>query len=81
MPSPALDKAPFTLRNLPYGVISTNSEPKPRCAVAIGDQAIDLSRYSKNGNLFNIESGHNFVFHQIFSEVPSSVDAQVLHTR
>jgi hypothetical protein len=69
MAIPALDKLPYTLANLPYGVVSTASEPKPRCAVAIGDHAIDLAKYAKNGNLFEIESGRNFMFQQMFAEV------------
>ncbi|KAK0366618.1 hypothetical protein LTR94_002664 [Friedmanniomyces endolithicus] len=68
MVSPALDELPYTLQNLPYGVISTSSETKPRCAVAIGQHAVDLAKYSKNGNLFDFESGHNFMFQQMFSE-------------
>ncbi len=71
MISPALDELPYTVQNLPYGVISTSSETKPRCAVAIGQHAVDLAKYSKNGNLFDIESGHNFMFQQMFSEVCS----------
>lgn len=69
MSTPVLDKLPFTLANLPYGVISTRDEPKPRCAVAIGDHAIDLAKYSKHGGLFDLESGHNFMFQQLFAEV------------
>ncbi|KXL47325.1 hypothetical protein M433DRAFT_152857 [Acidomyces richmondensis BFW] len=68
MSTPVLDKLPFTLANLPYGVISTRDEPKPRCAVAIGDHAIDLAKYSKHGGLFDLESGHNFMFQQLFAE-------------
>ncbi|EMC94395.1 hypothetical protein BAUCODRAFT_546940 [Baudoinia panamericana UAMH 10762] len=68
MPSPSLDKQPFTFANLPYGIISTPTEPKPRCAVAIGDHAIDLAKYSKNGSLFEVESSHNFIAQQAFSE-------------
>ncbi|KAK0823810.1 hypothetical protein LTR03_017869, partial [Friedmanniomyces endolithicus] len=71
MVSPALDELPYTLQNLPYGIISTSSETKPRCAVAIGQHAVDLAKYSKNGNLFDIESGHNFMFQQMFSEACS----------
>jgi len=71
MTSPALDELPYTLQNLPYGIISTSSETKPRCAVAIGQHAVDLAKYSKNGNLFDIESGHNFMFQQMFSEACS----------
>ncbi|KAK5110922.1 hypothetical protein LTR62_005460 [Meristemomyces frigidus] len=65
---PILDQFPYTLANLPYGVISTQAEPKLRCAVAIGHHAIDLAKYAKNGNLFNIESGNNFILQQMFSE-------------
>ncbi|KAI7084937.1 hypothetical protein KC357_g6083 [Hortaea werneckii] len=68
MTSPALDKHPYTLANLPYGVISTPSSPKPRCAVAIGNHAIDLAAYAKPGRFFDLESGHNFMLAQIFSE-------------
>lgn len=68
MASPALDQPPYTLANLPYGVISTSSEPKPRCAVAIGKHALDLAKYAKAGKLFDIESGHNFMLAQLFSE-------------
>ena len=68
MASPSLDKAPYTLQCLPYGVITTLAEPKPRCAVAIGDSCVDLAKYAKNGNLFDIESGQNFMFQQLFSE-------------
>ncbi|KAE8335101.1 hypothetical protein BDV24DRAFT_171551 [Aspergillus arachidicola] len=35
--------SPFTLHNIPFGVISTTSDPKPRCATALGHHAIDLS--------------------------------------
>lgn len=68
MASPVRNQAPYTLQNLPYGIISTSSEPKPRCAVAIGHHAIDLAKYAKNGNLFDLESGHNFMFQQLFAE-------------
>ncbi|XP_060566997.1 LOW QUALITY PROTEIN: fumarylacetoacetase-like [Ruditapes philippinarum] len=33
----------FPIQNLPYGVFSTTSNPKPRIGVAIGDQILDLS--------------------------------------
>ncbi|KAK3719530.1 hypothetical protein LTR37_004388 [Vermiconidia calcicola] len=68
MASPALDKPPYTLHNLPYGVISTNAERSPRCAVAIGDMVLDLVKYAKAGKLTSLESGHNFSFEKIFAE-------------
>ncbi|KAK5163178.1 hypothetical protein LTR04_002719 [Oleoguttula sp. CCFEE 6159] len=36
----------FSLRNIPFGVISTPSSPTPRPAVAVGDQALDLSVFA-----------------------------------
>ena len=57
MTSPTLDKPPYTFHNLPYGVISTGSDPRPRCAVAIGDHAIDLAAYAKDGRLSSVSSG------------------------
>ncbi|EED24422.1 fumarylacetoacetate hydrolase, putative [Talaromyces stipitatus ATCC 10500] len=40
--------SPFTLDNIPFGVISTESNPQPRCATALGDYAIDLAAYWKD---------------------------------
>jgi len=40
----------FSLANIPFGIISTKSSPKPRVAVAIGDHALDLAVFAaKNG--------------------------------
>ncbi|KAK4508624.1 hypothetical protein PRZ48_002363 [Zasmidium cellare] len=66
--SPKLDQAPYTIDTLPYGVISTSSEPSPRCAVAIGEHAIDLAKYAKTGAFSSLESGQNFTFENIFSQ-------------
>lgn len=67
MASPTLDHAPFTIQNLPYGIISTSSEPSPRCAVAIGEHAIDLPKYA-NKSLNVLQTGQDLTFEQIFSE-------------
>ncbi|MBJ3774160.1 fumarylacetoacetase [Acuticoccus mangrovi] len=40
----------FPLNNLPFGVISTAGSP-PRCAVAIGDFALDLAALEADGRL------------------------------
>ena len=40
---------PFTLDNIPYGVISTADNPTPRCATAFGQEAVDLSLLEKDG--------------------------------
>ena len=42
IPIPALSD--FTLENLPYGVFSTDNDPKHRIGVAIGDSVLDLSK-------------------------------------
>lgn len=41
----------FPLQNLPYGVIITAADPKPRPAVAIGDHVLDL-RAARQAGLF-----------------------------
>lgn len=43
--------SPFTIQNIPFGVISTKANPTPRCATAIGQYAIDLGLYSRAGYL------------------------------
>lgn len=40
--------SPFTLQNIPFGVISTDSNPQPRCASAIGNHAVDLALLFEN---------------------------------
>ena len=51
------------------GVISTSDNLSPRCAIAIGDDALDLAKYAKAGRLSNLEAGHNYSFEKLFSEV------------
>lgn len=41
--------SPFTLSNIPFGVISTSGSSETHCATAIGDFALDLHVLSKNG--------------------------------
>ncbi|XP_062062330.1 fumarylacetoacetase [Lepus europaeus] len=40
---PVAPESDFPIQNLPYGVFSTPSHPRPRIGVAIGDQILDLS--------------------------------------
>ncbi|XP_040270312.1 fumarylacetoacetase [Bufo bufo] len=53
----------FPIQNLPYGIFSTEDEPKHRIGVAIGEQILDLSVIS---HLFNgpYLSGKQAVFHE-----------------
>ncbi|KAF1988010.1 fumarylacetoacetate hydrolase [Aulographum hederae CBS 113979] len=54
-PPPILNQAPFTLENLPYGVISSSQNSTPHCATAIGIHAIDLCKYAETRE-FNFDS-------------------------
>lgn len=58
---------PFTIHNIPFGVISTEEEPAPRCATAIGNYAIDLVAYSARGRLMEVDP--NISFQEVFSTV------------
>ena len=75
--------SPFTLHNIPFGVISTEAKPQLRCATAIGDYALDLALYWKQyfldrGKLPTVEKEN---FERIFSEVndpnPFALDNQI----
>jgi len=70
MSVPILDKLPFTLQCLPFGVISTR-DSQPRCAVAIGDHAVDLSKYAQSGRLadLNDEDKNGVDFEHMFKQV------------
>jgi fumarylacetoacetase len=70
MSSPILDKLPFTIQCLPFGVISTK-DSEPRCAVAIGDHAIDLARYAQSGRFSSVskEDKNGVDFEQVFKQV------------
>jgi fumarylacetoacetase len=69
MSTPVLDKLPFTLQCLPYGVIST-ADSEPRCAVAIGDHAIDLLEYAHSGRLEGVSDAYGDVeFDHVFGQV------------
>lgn len=63
-----LDEAPYTIHNLPYGVLSTPDEPQPRTAVAVGHHAIDLAKYAKIGTLKRIEEAHNINLTEILGK-------------
>ncbi|KAB5585768.1 fumarylacetoacetate hydrolase [Coniochaeta sp. 2T2.1] len=45
---------PFTIENLPYGVISTAADPKRRAATALDDSAVDLNVLQTQGVFDNI---------------------------
>ena len=59
--------SPFSLANIPFGIISTSKSSSLRPAVAIGDYALDLSTFSSEGGfskLTSIQKEHSTVFEQ-----------------
>ena len=70
---------PFTIHNIPFGVISTRDNEKARCASAIGDFAIDLEFYDRLGRLEHLDrlSFGPSLQQSVFSQVRQNGDAQV----
>ncbi|KAK7511516.1 hypothetical protein IWZ03DRAFT_335721 [Phyllosticta citriasiana] len=54
----------FSLANIPFGIISTPLSPKPRVAIAVGDQALDLEIFVANNGFsaLSIIQPHQHVF-------------------
>lgn len=48
--------SPFSLANIPFGVISTKSSSTPRPAIAIGDYALDLFAFASAGGFSKLPS-------------------------
>ncbi|KAH7408961.1 putative fumarylacetoacetate hydrolase [Cadophora sp. MPI-SDFR-AT-0126] len=70
--------SPFTIKNIPFGVISTKTNPLPRCATAIGNYTIDLTVYCKGGR-FN-ERSPGVSFEEIFQQSTLNKFAALPHT-
>ncbi|KLJ10216.1 fumarylacetoacetase [Blastomyces silverae] len=49
-------ESPFSLANIPFGIISTTASPNPRPAVAIGDHALDLFVFASGGGFAQLSS-------------------------
>ncbi|KAH6959586.1 fumarylacetoacetate hydrolase [Ilyonectria sp. MPI-CAGE-AT-0026] len=49
------EDSPFTIHNIPFGVISTTDNDSPRCATAIGNFAIDLASLARASCLDHLE--------------------------
>ncbi|OJD22041.1 fumarylacetoacetase [Blastomyces percursus] len=49
-------ESPFSLSNIPFGIISTTTSPNPRPAVAIGDHALDLFVFASGGGFSQLSS-------------------------
>ena len=41
-------ESPFSLANIPFGIVSTPSDPSPRPAIVIGDYTLDLQAFASN---------------------------------
>ena len=52
--------SPLTIQNIPFGVVSTQDNPKARCATAIGASVIVLGLYSQMGHLSKLSSEISF---------------------
>jgi len=49
-------ESPFSLANIPFGIISTLDSPRKRPAIAIGDYALDMQQLASAGVFSNILS-------------------------
>lgn len=57
-------KSHFSLANIPFGIITTAKSNVPVPAIAIGEYALDLSTFTKNGGFSPLPSFQADVFHQ-----------------
>ncbi|OJD17121.1 fumarylacetoacetase [Emergomyces pasteurianus Ep9510] len=48
--------SPFSLANIPFGIISTTASSNPRPAIAIGDHALDLFSFASGGGFAQLQS-------------------------
>lgn len=57
---------PFSLANIPFGIISTESDANPRPAIAIGDHALDLQAFAAGNGFARLSTiqPHQAVFSQ-----------------
>ncbi|RDW58292.1 hypothetical protein BP5796_12222 [Coleophoma crateriformis] len=83
-PSSSGKGSPFTIENIPYGIISTRSNPMRRCATAFEDNAVDLEVLEKGGLFQNVPGLEPGTFSQTtlnaFAALPSSSRLQVRET-
>ncbi|OAX79781.1 hypothetical protein ACJ72_05901 [Emergomyces africanus] len=49
-------ESPFSLANIPFGIISTSASSNPRPAIAIGDHALDLFAFASGGGFAQLPS-------------------------
>jgi len=63
---PVPEDSPFSIANIPFGVISTSKSPTPHIAVAIGNHALDLKVFTDDDgfSLLKEASQHLSVFQE-----------------
>ncbi|KAI1073781.1 Fumarylacetoacetase [Whalleya microplaca] len=64
VPDVSLD-TPFSLSNIPFGIISSAADPVPHAAIAIGSRVLDLKALSSHpafGDIFPALQGHVGIF-------------------
>src|SRR5947209_18933993 len=54
VPIPA--KSPFSIANIPFGIITTSSAPNQRAATIIGDHVLDLGTFASRGGFASLQS-------------------------
>lgn len=59
-------KCPFSIANIPFGIISSKAEPAPRPAIAIGYYALDLRAFAAQGGFSALASIQNHL--SVFSK-------------
>ena len=65
--------SPFTLDNIPFGVISLEVDPNPRCATAVGEDIIDLKYLSFAGFFPDKLTSYTLAHHDLskFAALPA----------
>jgi hypothetical protein len=74
-------KSPFTIENIPYGVISTITNPNRRCATAFEDSAVDLAILETSGHFREIPGFEKNVFSQVPTPSCHNADYSIIHIR
>ena len=59
-------ESPFSLANIPFGIITTSSSSKPHPAVAIGENALDLMAFAHGNGFASLPDIHQSL--SVFSE-------------
>ena len=57
--------SPFTIENIPYGIISTEENLTPRCATAFERNAVDLQVLEEGGLFQNVPGFGTGIFSQV----------------